>query len=84
MSAKNKASNNKKFVCLCNFVTKDEIETAIKNGCDSLGKIFDRTSAGVGPCGGSCQPYIKSMLETYRATGKFPEDPRPTLRKRRR
>lgn len=84
MSAKNKIDKHKRFICLCNFVPQDKIEDAIKNGSDSLGKIFDRTSAGVGACGGSCQPILKKMLDTYLETGKFPEDPRPGLRKRRR
>ncbi|HMN69007.1 MAG TPA: (2Fe-2S)-binding protein [Bdellovibrionales bacterium] len=54
---------NKKLVCLCNGVSQATIEAAIARGCDTLGKIFDATTAGCGPCGGTCQPKIRKMLE---------------------
>ena len=72
-------------ICFCNGVKKDRIEKAISRGCNSLNKIFDSTSAGLGPCGGSCRPKLKYMLETYEKTGKFPENPEPKgSRKKRR
>jgi bacterioferritin-associated ferredoxin len=70
----------KEIVCLCNNISKEEIETAIKNGANTLNKIFDRTSAGVGSCGGSCRRNLKPMLDTYLATGKFPEKLLGTVR----
>ena len=79
--AKNRKSP---LICLCNRVSQETIEQAIVNGCQSLGQIFDKTSAGVGPCGGSCQPTLKKMLESYLETGKFPEDPRPRSSRRSR
>lgn len=83
MSNRDKNDKSKRFICLCNSVSQEEIEQAIQRGCQSLGKIFDATTAGVGACGGTCQPILKKMLETYLGSGKFPEDPRPGLRKRR-
>jgi len=69
----------RRLICLCNEVSQDEIEAAITRGCNSLGKLFDATSAGVGACGGSCQPTLRKMLECYEQTGKFPVNPRPGL-----
>lgn len=63
----------REIVCLCNSVPRDVIEDAIRNGADTLNKIFDATGAGVGPCGGSCRRKIGPMLEHYLATGTFPE-----------
>jgi bacterioferritin-associated ferredoxin len=60
-------------VCLCNTVTRGTIQGAIKNGCDTMNKIYDQTTAGVGPCGGSCRRKIVPLLETYLKTGTFPE-----------
>lgn len=75
---------NKDTVCYCNFVNRQEIESAIVGGCRTLNEIFDATTAGVGPCGGSCRVYIARMLESYFNTGKFPENPRPTTKKPRK
>ncbi|WP_413291315.1 (2Fe-2S)-binding protein [Bdellovibrio sp. HCB337] len=62
------------IICRCNNVPRDVIEDAIKNGaCDTLNKIFDATTAGVGPCGGSCRRKLKPLLEHYLKTGEFPE-----------
>ncbi len=62
------------IVCLCNNVPRDVIENAIANGgCDTLNKIFDATTAGVGPCGGSCRRKLQPMLDHYLQTGTFPE-----------
>ena len=70
------------LICLCNGVPQDRVEQAIRDGCTSLGRLFDETSAGVGACGGSCQPVLRKMLEAYRQTGGFPADPRPPERRR--
>lgn len=62
------------IICRCNNVPRDVIEDAIRNGgCDTLNKIFDATTAGVGPCGGSCRRKLAPMLEHYLKTGTFPE-----------
>lgn len=60
-------------ICFCNNISREEIESAIQNGADTLNKIFDRTTAGVGACGGSCRRKLQPMLEHYLKTGKFPE-----------
>jgi bacterioferritin-associated ferredoxin len=68
------SQQNKKreIICLCNSVSRDVIEDAIRNGADTLNKIFDATTAGVGPCGGSCRRKLGPMLDHYLATGEFP------------
>ena len=77
--ANQKSNPNKsgKFVCYCNRVSKEPIENSIRRGCTTLAKVCDATNAGVGACGGSCRPYIQKMIESYQATGQFPEEPRP-------
>jgi len=45
-----------------------------------MNKIFDATTAGVGPCGGSCRRKIVPMLETYLQTGAFPQGPLVDIR----
>lgn len=61
------------IICRCNNVSRKTIEDAIINGCDTLNKIFDETTAGIGPCGGSCRRKLKPMLDHYLATGEFPQ-----------
>lgn len=62
------------IVCRCNSVSRAVIEEAIAaGGCDTLNKIFDATSAGVGPCGGSCRRKLKPFLDYYLQNGVFPE-----------
>ena len=63
----------KEIVCFCNNVSRETIETAIREGADTLNKIFDCTSAGVGACGGSCRRKLAPLLEHYLKTGSFPE-----------
>lgn len=68
--------NHKKkspIICRCNNVSRETIEQAIREGCETMNQIFDATSAGVGPCGGSCRRKLKPLLEHYLATGTFPE-----------
>lgn len=61
------------IICRCNCVSRDVIEEAIRNGADTLNKIFDATMAGVGSCGGSCRRKLQPMLDAYLETGDFPE-----------
>jgi bacterioferritin-associated ferredoxin len=65
----------KEIICFCNNVAKDVIETAIKEGANTLNEIYDKTTAGIGPCGGSCRRRIAPLLEKYLETGKFEEEP---------
>ena len=67
-----KGQPGSEIVCLCNEITRAQLEEAIKNGADTLNKIFDATTAGVGPCGGSCRRYLGPMLDEYLSTGAFP------------
>lgn len=61
------------IICRCNNISRQTIETAIREGADTMNKIFDSTTAGIGPCGGSCRRKLQPMLDHYLATGKFPE-----------
>jgi len=63
------------IICTCNFVDKEAIESAIKRGCKKVNHIYDATTAGLGPCGGSCRPTIFKMLDHYLTTGEFLKDP---------
>jgi bacterioferritin-associated ferredoxin len=82
MAPADKKDKSKRFICLCNSVPQKDIEDAIARGCNTLGRLFDATTAGCGACGGSCQPTLRKMLDTYSRTGKFLENPRPTSRRR--
>jgi len=63
-------------VCWCNMVSKEAIETAIRDGRTDIYEIFDVTNAGVGACGGSCRPFIQNMIDQYLKDGTFPKKPR--------
>lgn len=67
-----KNNSASKYICYCNSVTRAEVEEAIRGGCATLGKIFDRTRAGVGACGGTCQTDLRKLIESYAAGGEFP------------
>jgi bacterioferritin-associated ferredoxin len=58
-------------ICFCNNVPLEVVQEAILNGAKTLNEIYDKTTAGVGPCGGSCRRKIAPLLEDYLATGKF-------------
>jgi bacterioferritin-associated ferredoxin len=38
------------------------VQDVIDKGAKTMGEIFDRTTAGCGACGGTCQPDIKRLL----------------------
>lgn len=61
------------IICRCNCIDRGVIEKAIRDGCKTLNEIFDQTTAGVGPCGGSCRRKLKPMLDEFLKTGSFPE-----------
>lgn len=71
-----KAGTNQKrrspIICRCNNVNEDTIKQAILDGCDTLNKLFDATTAGVGPCGGSCRKVTGPILEYYLQNKTFP------------
>ena len=70
------------IICLCNNVTRDTIELAITSGAQTLNEIFDSTTAGVGPCGGSCRRKLGPMLEHYLETKTLlPPAQKPTKRR---
>lgn len=64
---------DEEVICLCNEVQRQTIEKAIRDGAHSMNDIFDQTTAGVGPCGGSCRRILQPLLEGYLRDGKFPE-----------
>ena len=68
-----KKKTKSEIICRCNNIDRATIEKAITEGCDTLNKIFDITTAGVGPCGGSCRRKLGPLLEHYLKTGNFPE-----------
>lgn len=68
-------ARDREIICLCNEITRGTIEKAMSSGCNTLNKVFDRTTAGVGPCGGSCRKFLGPMLDHYLQTGKFPDGP---------
>ncbi|UYL07820.1 (2Fe-2S)-binding protein [Bdellovibrio sp. SKB1291214] len=61
------------IICRCNNVSRATIEKAITDGAKTLNEIFDSTTAGVGPCGGSCRRKLAPLLDHYLRTGQFPE-----------
>jgi bacterioferritin-associated ferredoxin len=64
---------DEEVICLCNEVRRETIEKAIREGAHSMNEIFDKTTAGVGPCGGSCRRILQPLLEGYLRDGQFPE-----------
>ena len=65
---KNSPQKKPYLVCLCNSISKSEIEKSLDKGAKTLGEIFDTTCAGVGSCGGSCRPQLEEMLNHYLET----------------
>jgi NAD(P)H-nitrite reductase large subunit len=73
MSTHQKKNPKHEIVCRCNNINRETLEQAIVDGCKTMNSIFDATTAGVGPCGGSCRRKIQPLLDHYLATGTFPE-----------
>lgn len=69
-----KKKSKDQVVCFCNCISKQTIEKAMEEGAKTLNEIYDKTTAGVGACGGSCRRKIKPMLEHYLETGEFLKD----------
>ena len=55
----------KEIICFCNTVDLETIKKAIDGGACTLNEIYDETTAGVGPCGGSCRRKIAPILEDH-------------------
>ena len=69
---KNSKKVKSQIICLCNGVTKETIEKTIKDhNIQAIDEIFDRTTAGVGSCGGSCRPLLKQMLNHFHKNATF-------------
>jgi len=53
------------FACFCNRVSVAELRDWLKSPQNkkSLPAIQDATSAGCGPCGGSCRPLIVQLIQ---------------------
>ncbi len=47
-------------ICSCNSVTRGQLTSAIKSGCDSMVSLCDKTNAGT-TCG-SCKPLLANLL----------------------
>jgi bacterioferritin-associated ferredoxin len=67
------AKKKTEIVCRCNNVSRETIEQAIRDGALTMNEIFDLTTAGVGPCGGTCRRKLGPLLDHYLQTGTFPE-----------
>lgn len=68
------AKKNQQIICFCNNISKDVISKAIKDGAKTLNEIYDATTAGIGPCGGSCRRKIAPILEHFLETGNILEE----------
>ncbi len=67
-----RVKKQREIICRCNNIDKATIEQAIIRGCRTVNEIFDETTAGVGPCGGSCRPKIMLLLKSYLASHHSP------------
>ncbi|MEO5668991.1 MAG: DUF309 domain-containing protein [Bdellovibrionota bacterium] len=57
-------SHAPRYLCFCNKVPEEQVRVGIEQGqLKTLKDVYDHTSAGVGPCGGSCQGRIRQLLE---------------------
>lgn len=74
----NRQKKKTDIICRCNNISRETIEAAIRGGCRTMNDIFDETTAGVGPCGGSCRRRIVPILQTYLETGEFPPPTSPS------
>lgn len=59
-----------KLVCYCHGVSEASVAEAIARGCHKVDLVSDATTAGIGPCGGTCRPTIQKMIADYLANKK--------------
>ncbi|HBL77383.1 MAG: hypothetical protein A2W90_21570 [Bacteroidetes bacterium GWF2_42_66] len=64
-----------RLVCMCNFVTEDEIISVLKKGAVSTEEIQEYTRAGTS-CG-KCLPVIDQLVSDY--LNQQPADPQTKL-----
>lgn len=62
------------IICFCNNVPLDVIKQAIRDGAQTMNEIYDKTTAGIGPCGGSCRRKIAPILEGFLESGNFSDE----------
>jgi bacterioferritin-associated ferredoxin len=60
------------YICLCNSISEDIIKKAIEQGVRDADALYDKTGAGVGPCGGSCRKTTVPWIEYFNLHKKFP------------
>ncbi|MCB0348580.1 MAG: (2Fe-2S)-binding protein [Bdellovibrionales bacterium] len=65
---------NPHYICLCNSISEKVIKSAIEKGIKDADELYDRTGAGVGPCGGSCRKTTTPWIEYYKKHKKFPSE----------
>jgi bacterioferritin-associated ferredoxin len=70
----NRNKKNQEIICFCNNVGRETIEKCIVDGAKTLNEIFDSTTAGIGPCGGSCRRKLAPLLQHYLQTKTFPAE----------
>lgn len=76
-----KKKTTSEIICKCHEVERKTIEEAISSGAKTLNEVFDATTAGVGPCGGSCRGKIKFLLDEFQAKGRFPDQLKDAFKK---
>lgn len=64
-----------RLVCLCNFVTEDEIISVLKKGARSTEEVQEYTRAGTS-CG-KCLVVIDQIVSDF--LSQIPEDPQTKL-----
>jgi len=80
----NKQKSKAPIICYCNYITQELVEIAIAKGARNLTEIYDETTAGTGPCGGSCRNNILQLIQHYIENGDFSHYPSPNTKKKRR
>jgi predicted metal-dependent hydrolase/bacterioferritin-associated ferredoxin len=72
---------SEEILCYCNRASVALVKSAIEAGASSLGQVYDRCGAGVGPCGGACRVRISALLDEAKGTApsSSEEAPPPAL-----
>lgn len=52
-------------VCFCNDIRLSVVVRALESGAHTLPTLIDRTWAGCGPCGGTCQEDLRALLTDF-------------------
>jgi bacterioferritin-associated ferredoxin len=62
-------STSEKYLCFCNKVPEETVIRGIAQGLLKTPQdVYDQTTAGVGPCGGSCQGRIRQLLRAQQSS----------------